>query len=187
LSPELRHGPRGSWSCGCTTGTSQLLSPAIDRGHRLEFGHDLGQPLHVVADGDVAGSSFCSRSFSPTRPTCAPRSCPRPVSGSFASGTPLVCHRSRRSCHDAYRAGRLINPRVKPVPTRIPKPLASVKRAALARDRAEAAFARSILDASTAGFSYREIARHAGVSKERVGQIILAARRERGARASTGR
>ena len=61
---------------------------------------------------------------------------------------------------------------------RIPEPLARVQRAAVAKDHAQWAFARSVMDAATAGFSYREIAEHAGVSKARVGQIILKTKKE---------
>lgn len=61
---------------------------------------------------------------------------------------------------------------------RIPDPLARVERAAATRDRAEWHFARSVLDAATAGFSYREIAEHAGVSKSRIGQIIAETKKE---------
>ena len=59
------------------------------------------------------------------------------------------------------------------MPIRIPEPLARVGRAAATRHHAEWAFVRSVADAAAVGFSYREIAEHAGVSKARIGQIIL--------------
>jgi transposase len=67
---------------------------------------------------------------------------------------------------------------------RIAEPLARVERAAAARQHADWAFARSVVDAAAAGFSYREIANHAGVSKARIGQIILKTRTEKSASGS---
>jgi len=61
---------------------------------------------------------------------------------------------------------------------RVPEPLSRVERAAATRERAEWHFARSVLDAATAGYSYREIAEHAGVSKSRIGQIVAETKKE---------
>ena len=61
---------------------------------------------------------------------------------------------------------------------KIAEPLARVAKAAASKDHAEWHFAHAILDAAAAGFSYREIADQAGVSKSRVGQIILTAKEQ---------
>ncbi len=61
---------------------------------------------------------------------------------------------------------------------RLHESLARVEQAAATRERAEWNFARSILDAAAEGFSYREIAEHAGVSKARIGQIVTKTRKE---------
>jgi AcrR family transcriptional regulator len=62
---------------------------------------------------------------------------------------------------------------------RLHESLARVEQAAVSRDRAGWNFVRSILDAAAAGFSYREIAEHAGVSKARIGQIVVKSKKER--------
>jgi hypothetical protein len=146
------------------------------------------RPLRPASPGRAPPGCPCAvasarrQSKSPDASGFASCSQPAPLSGPTQAADMTI----QSTCHDALSAGG-VNPHVEPVSARIPKPLGRVRRAALARDRAQAAFARSIVDASAAGFSYREIAQHAGVSTSRVGQIVLAARCEQGSGPSTGR
>ena len=57
-----------------------------------------------------------------------------------------------------------------------PAKLSAVSRWARKKAEAEEWFIRAIADAAEEGYSYREIAEQAGVSKPRVGQIVMLSR-----------
>lgn len=54
--------------------------------------------------------------------------------------------------------------------------LEAVEKARAGRDAAEGEFVAAVLAAHEAGASYRVIARHAGLSHQRIAQVVTAAR-----------